>query len=225
MSENPFIVRPHRFGRGLFATRRIKAGGLVLRFRGPLIDFERSRNPRFECYCVQVGPNSYTLTWAPERFINHSCEPNLGFLDDRELRALRHIRQGEELTFDYSTSMAENAWTMECHCGSAHCRHVIGDFVDLPGDLKTHYRELGIVPEWLSPDFERQQLAARSGGQTPSWLPGNGNGNGHGNGHGDGSSNGNGHGKTVSGGVASDNPRVRYIVTLKRMSKRSGELS
>ncbi len=211
MNDNPFIVRPHRFGRGLFATRCIKFGGRVLCFRGPLIDFARSRNPRFECYCVQVGPNSYTLTWAPERFINHSCAPNLGFRDARELRALRLIQPGDELTFDYSTSMAEDAWTMECQCGAPHCRHLIGDFVDLPGEIKARYRELGIVPEWLSEDFERRQMAARMGGLLSRHGLGDGNGNG------------NGHGKTVSGGVPSGNPRVRYVVRIKRTWKRTGE--
>jgi hypothetical protein len=209
LNDNPFIVRPHRFGRGLFATRRIKPGGRVLCFRGPLIDFARSRNPRFECYCVQVGPNSYTLTWAPERFINHSCEPNLGFRDARELRALRLIQPGEELTFDYSTSMAENAWTMECQCGAPQCRHLIGDFVDLPGGIKARYRELGIVPEWLSEDFEQQQVTARNAGGDSGQNPGNGYGNGH--------------GKTVSDKTPSDETRVRYVVRIKRSWKRTGE--
>jgi uncharacterized protein len=190
LSNLKYVIRPNRFGRGLFATQSISAGEVVLRFRGPLIDFERSRNPRFECFCVQVGPNSYTLTWAPERFINHNCEPNLGFQDFRTLRALRPIQADEELTFDYSTSMAENSWTMRCGCESPRCRHVIGDFVDLPPDLKMRYRELGIVPAWLSEDFERQQIDVRSGRLAPYQIPGNGNGHGRGNGNGNGNGNG-----------------------------------
>lgn len=185
-SRFKYTVRPNRFGRGLFANRPISAGETVLRFRGPLIDFERSRNPRFECFCVQVGPNSYTLTWAPERFINHNCEPNLGFQESRTLRALRPIAAGEELTFDYSTSMAENSWTMQCGCDSPNCRHVIGDFVDLPAELKSRYRRLGIIPAWLSEDFERQQIELRSSGIVPFPYPGNGKGNGNGNGNGNG---------------------------------------
>ena len=145
-----------------------------------MIDFARSRNPRFECFCVQVGPNSYMLTWAPERFIDHRCEPNLGFQDARTLRALREIPPSEELTFDYSTSMAENSWTMECRCGSPHCRHLIGDFAGLSGDLKRRYRALGIVPAWLSEGFERHQTQLGLGTLVPCHEPGNGNGNGNG---------------------------------------------
>ena len=183
MSDIKYVVRPNRFGRGIFATQPISADETVLRFRGPLIDFERSCNPRFECFCVQVGPNSYTLTWAPERFINHNCEPNLGFQDYRSLRALRPVSTGEELTFDYSTSMAENSWTMDCGCQSPRCRHLIGDFVDLPDDLRKRYRALGIIPAWLSEDFERQQIDGRAGWLVPFSVPGNGNGEDNGNGH------------------------------------------
>lgn len=167
-----FIVGPHPYGRGLFAARNIEPGETVLRFRGQLIDFQRSVNPRFERYCVQVGPDRYTLTWAPERFINHSCDPNLGFSDERTLSAIRPIREGEELTFDYSTSMAENSWTMECGCGTIRCRKLIGDFVDLPADLRVRYRAMKIIPAWLSPEFEEMQLRLRDNG--------NGNGNGDG---------------------------------------------
>jgi hypothetical protein len=162
--RNPFIVGPHPFGRGLFAARNIKSGETVLRFRGQLIDFQRSRNPRFERFCVQIGPGLYTLTWAPERYINHSCEPNLGFQNSRTLCSICPIEHGEELTFDYSTSMAENAWTMACCCGTKSCRRVVGDFTDLPEDLKTHYRALRVVPEWLSPEFEETQLRLRAQG-------------------------------------------------------------
>jgi hypothetical protein len=35
-------------------------------------------------------------------FINHSCDPNVGFAGDIVLVAMRDIRQGEELTADYA---------------------------------------------------------------------------------------------------------------------------
>lgn len=180
MSKRFYVVRTNRFGQGLFATRPIAAGEKVLRFRGPRIDFARSSNPRFERYCVQIGPNNYTLTWSPERFINHSCDPNCGFQDSRTLRAISVIEPDEELTFDYSTSMAEDSWTMECACLTLNCRGQIRDFADLPTDVKSRYRALGIVPGWLSEDFERQQIEMRKCGLRPYHLPGNGNGNGSG---------------------------------------------
>jgi hypothetical protein len=181
----PYVVGPHQFGRGLFASRDIATGETILKFRGRLISFSQSCNPRFERYCVQIGPNCYTLTWAPERYINHSCDPNLGFADNRVLRALHDIPAGGELTFDYSTSMAENSWTMVCGCTNRACRRVITDFVDLPQDMKDRYRAMGIIPSWLTPEFEADQMLARAEVLRRRRIGpgGNGNGNGNGNGH------------------------------------------
>lgn len=185
-----YFVGPHRFGRGIYASRAISSGETVLRFRGRIITFDQSGNPRYEKYCVQIGPESYTLTWAPERYINHSCDPNLGFADARTLRAVRDIPSGAELTFDYSTSMAENSWTMECGCAQPGCRGLITDFVDLPAELKERYRAMGVIPSWLTPDLEVEQLRLRAEAVHQRLLaegqfglgPGNGNGNGNGNG-------------------------------------------
>ncbi|MEW5873708.1 MAG: SET domain-containing protein [Candidatus Zixiibacteriota bacterium] len=187
MKRLPYVVGPHQFGRGLFASRGIAAGETVLKFKGRLISFSQSCNPRFERYCVQIGPDCYTLTWAPERYINHSCDPNLGFNDHRCLRALRDIPAGAELTFDYSTSMAENSWTMVCACQTVRCRKLITDFVDLPQAVKDRYRAMGIIPSWLTPEFEADQLLARAEilrrRLSRQADGGNGNGNGNGNGH------------------------------------------
>ncbi len=72
-----------------------------------------------------------------DHFLNHSCEPNLCFADGGQPRhepwlvALRTIRDGDELSWDYSTSMGERGWVMECKCGSASCRRVVVGFWDL----------------------------------------------------------------------------------------------
>jgi SET domain-containing protein len=50
------------------------------------------------------------------RFINHSCTPNCWFeVVDKTIwiRASRHIRVGEELTYDYSTV---GDHTIQCRC-------------------------------------------------------------------------------------------------------------
>jgi hypothetical protein len=64
------------------------------------------------------------------RWINHSCEPNC----DSEIvgqrvfiRALRDLRPGEELSFDYRLTIeGRRTQRLErdyaCHCGSANCR-------------------------------------------------------------------------------------------------------
>jgi hypothetical protein len=57
-------------------------------------------------------------------FINHSCEPNVGFAGNIVLVAMRDIAAGEELTTDYA--LFDDADTpMPCDCGTPSCRGTI----------------------------------------------------------------------------------------------------
>jgi hypothetical protein len=54
-------------------------------------------------------------------FINHSCEPNVGFAGNIVLVAMRDIDAGEELTTDYAL-FDDYEGSMECRCGRPLCR-------------------------------------------------------------------------------------------------------
>jgi hypothetical protein len=54
-------------------------------------------------------------------FLNHSCEPNVGFAGNTVLVAMRDISPGEELTTDYAL-FDDYDGEMECHCETASCR-------------------------------------------------------------------------------------------------------
>ncbi|MEW5955878.1 MAG: SET domain-containing protein-lysine N-methyltransferase [Candidatus Micrarchaeota archaeon] len=55
---------------------------------------------------------------------NHSCEPNIGYANTLKFIAIRDIRAGEELVFDYA--FGEISFEpFECNCGSAKCRKII----------------------------------------------------------------------------------------------------
>jgi len=63
------------------------------------------------------------------RFINHSCEPNSRYKQER-LRiwivALRNIKKGEEITYDYGYDM-EDYKDHPCRCSSKKCiGYIIG---------------------------------------------------------------------------------------------------
>ncbi len=79
----------------------------------------------------------------PERYINHSCSPNVNartFTSRvRYVYALRDIAAGEELTFDYCiSSSGDTVW--ECNCGSRECRKTIhSEFFHLPLSLQIKY--------------------------------------------------------------------------------------
>lgn len=60
-------------------------------------------------------------------FINHSCDPNVGFLGQVTYVAMREIKAGEELCHDYAMERSDD-YLLECRCGSPLCRHqVTGD--------------------------------------------------------------------------------------------------
>ena len=90
------------------------------------------------------------LVGEPDRYLNHSCDPNAGIVDNRRLVAIRAIAAGEEIRFDYSTTMAEDFWTLECRCGSPLCRGTVTDFRLLPSEVKQRYLELGVVQGFIA---------------------------------------------------------------------------
>jgi hypothetical protein len=137
-------------GKGVFAARRFEAGERILRFVGPRTDRSDPIHNSVEgANLLQVGRETYILPRPKGVFVNHSCNPNAGLRGTRSLVALRRIDVGEEIRFDYSTTMDEDFWTMECMCGQPGCRHVIRDFKRLPDAVRERYIALGIVPAFV----------------------------------------------------------------------------
>jgi len=143
-----FQVSDSRFGLGVFAMVPIEPGEFILYVAGKLINFASSRLPGGE-YAVQIGRDTYIDPIYPSRFLNHSCSPNAGLVDDIRLVALRQIIPGEEICFDYSTSMLERHWELECQCASPGCRGTIQDFDLLPSTLRNRYLSLGVVQSFI----------------------------------------------------------------------------
>ena len=87
--------------------------------------------------------------------VNHSCNPSLGLWQrggDTFLWSLRAIATGEELSFDYSTSMMDEPWDMECACGEAACRGIVGNALDMHLESLRYYADMGALPEhvWVA---------------------------------------------------------------------------
>ena len=76
------------------------------------------------------------------------------------LVALRPLAIGEEIRWDYSTSMWEDhdgAWTMPCRCGSAACRGVVDQFPTLPLEVQTRYLAQGIVMGFIADRLAKEK--------------------------------------------------------------------
>ena len=71
-------------------------------------------------------------------FVNHSCEPNLGFSGNVVLAAMRDVAPGEELTVDYCL-FDVSPEPMTCRCGTRGCRGTVtGEDWRLP-ELQARY--------------------------------------------------------------------------------------
>jgi hypothetical protein len=148
-----------KLDQGLFAGRDFAEGELIFQFTGPVIDFSDTvAKGDKQSHPLQIGPTEYIDIAAPCVFINHSCEPNAGIRDTCDVYALREIRQDEEIQFDYSTTMSENSWTMQCLCGTPSCRGIIGDFHDLSENLQHRYLSMKIVQPFIVEEWHSRQV-------------------------------------------------------------------
>jgi SET domain-containing protein len=158
--EDSMEIKESRFGKGLFAKKKITAGTVLCSIPlGKELNFDKSVQLKDkESHALQIDFDRYILCVPPFLYSNHSCNPNCGINPAFEMIALRDIRAGEELFWDYSTSMLERHWTMKCACGEKNCRKNITDFDLLPQKIQSKYLELNIVFPFIA-HFLQQQLA------------------------------------------------------------------
>ena len=149
------IISDTEKGKSVFADKPFARGEFICEFTGVIV----TKNEYLQCHDPQ---NNHYLQVDEDHFlgpsneaddlINHSCNPNCGLVyqsDGIRLVAIRDIPRGEELTFDYSTTMDEDCWEMSCLCGDDKCRRVVRDFKHLPKSLQHKYITLGVVPAYL----------------------------------------------------------------------------
>lgn len=134
-------------GTGLFARRRIIKGETVISMSGVLLPHSQVDWNRH--WSMQVDEDLWLCndetTTEIDHFLNHSCEPNLGFATGGPrqapvLHAMRDIASGEELTWDYAMSMGERGWKLPCRCGKPACRGWIQSFPDLEPSVQARLR-------------------------------------------------------------------------------------
>jgi hypothetical protein len=111
-------------------------------------------------YYLQIGENLFIgpSGWLDD-YVNHSCEPNSGVkfdIDDIKLVAIVPIATGQEITFDYSTTMHNFDWEMNCACGSKKCRQRVKNFEELHADIQAKYIKLGIIPDYILNSLDRR---------------------------------------------------------------------
>lgn len=113
-------------GRGLFARGPITRGEVLLAFGGTVLHAAQLDALTAEERLAVVQIDEELFLWSsvpgPGDWINHSCDPNAGLLGQVILLALRDIRPGEEICYDYAMSDGSDYDRFECRCRTAYCR-------------------------------------------------------------------------------------------------------
>jgi uncharacterized protein len=133
-------------GRGLVAIAPIAAGELVAIKGGHIVTTAvlQSLPERLQNSDVQIADGFHLVALEEAEyepvmlFINHSCEPNVGFAGNIVLVAMRDIGAGEELTTDYAL-FDDYDGRLECQCGTPSCRGTIHGRDWQRSDLQSKY--------------------------------------------------------------------------------------
>lgn len=128
-------------GNGVFAARKIAEDTQIIEYVGKRTSWKKALkaepadpdNP-YHTFLFDLGDGRYVLDAAvggnDARWINHGCKPNCQAVDEDNrifIYALRDIKRGEELLYDYSLILEERHTkkmkkNYECRCGASKCR-------------------------------------------------------------------------------------------------------
>ena len=124
-------------GYGIYASRDIETNELI--FKGEELaqrivtrshvakNWDVKEKEIFRKYAYPLSKEVFLLWdnnpsgWAPQ---NHSCAPNTAY-EGLNVKAICHIKKGEELTLDYASFLDNNMEPFNCQCGSPNCRGFI----------------------------------------------------------------------------------------------------
>jgi SET domain-containing protein len=134
------VRRSSIHGRGVFAALPIRKGERIIEYRGKRVDWDWASRK----YAQHEDEPTHTFLFELDdgrvidanqggnaaRWINHSCNPNCQAIEEDGrvyIEALRSIKPGEELGYDYRIQLEERITPAEkkrwpCYCGSKKCR-------------------------------------------------------------------------------------------------------
>jgi uncharacterized protein len=153
-----FEVRHSRIhGYGVFALRRIRKGTTVIEYLGDRVTHAQA-NKR---YADKDPKDGHTFLFTVDaktvidagvngneaRFVNHGCDPNCQTVNMNKrifIEALRTIRPGEELAYDYQIQRdaddpADVDVIFACCCGARSCR---GSMLEAPKKKRKSKKKL-----------------------------------------------------------------------------------
>lgn len=133
------VMDTDKYGGGVFASDFIKKDSLLMVFGGYILTRkEEVKLPlRIRDVALQVDRDFVIGLLKKEElsntdYLNHNCNPNAGIKGQISVVAMKDIKKGEEVTFDYGTVLyrEEGAphYSFKCLCGSKECRGEVTQF-------------------------------------------------------------------------------------------------
>lgn len=144
------VAKSGLHGKGLFASQDIKKGETVFIIKGKKIKFlidSKEKAKKAGLNWVGISKNEWRDPSFHCVYFNHSCDANTAIRGHVTVVALRNIKKGEEVTFDYSTTEADIFWRFKCNCGAKNCRKVVESIQFLPE--KTYKRYMPYIPKYF----------------------------------------------------------------------------
>lgn len=111
-------------GLGLFAGEDIKKGELIIEYIGNILTDKETDEIPDSRYIFSVSKNHNidgTPRWNIARYCNHSCNPNSESDVKKKrvfVRAIKNIKEGEEITYDYGEEYFVEFLKGHCMCGA-----------------------------------------------------------------------------------------------------------
>lgn len=138
----PYSIKESTLGLSLVANVDIPIGTVIWKNdKHPSVisltlkeiqELPMAQRQMFEMYCWQTEYDKWDGTLEkcddPVNYINHSCSPNMHFLNDDTLVARKFISKGSPLTLEYATCDTVYAIIDQCQCGEENCRGRVSAF-------------------------------------------------------------------------------------------------
>ena len=129
MWNTKIVVRnTENLGKGIFAQEDLQKDEILFEFEGPILYWDESLpwdadgwTDDLHDHAVQIGETSWIANVGKGRYMNHSCDPNCGIKNTVQVVAMRDIKAGEELSYDYEMtedSVVCGAWSVPAAANS-----------------------------------------------------------------------------------------------------------
>ena len=159
MNPNLEVRDTEKYDKGVFALDDIKKDEILFVMGGYILNIIDENNLKGEVAdkpieiseWFSIGPvKESDIDLMPQHRVNHSCNPNAGFKGSIFMVAMKKIKKGEEILYDYamitqSNPNSKDFFTMKCECGSRNCR---GEFKENDWMIKTLQKKYDGYFQW-----------------------------------------------------------------------------